>query len=675
MASRSRSVTSRYFEPRLCVVQVTLPLLSSTMDSRRRSTMQPAPDFHGGARSGIPVPASVKKQSSTLRMSLAGPALRAPHPPSSGPGSNPRQSILRSQNINPNPLLQSTTKPNYGRTPLNNSMRRGSIWTGGAAVAPAPSSQTLKEPRPLRERSFQTQMRQEISTYLKGAGFEISLATLNNIQGKDYRAIFDFLVLILDPCHPLNQNARFEDEFVPALKALRYPFAHTIDNKWLAAPASMHSWPALLGVLHWLVESCKARALYETSGDPTLQIPSDVPEEFDDPWDHQALAFDYFAQSYIVWLDMVDEFVEPNQNLEDRYARMNERAQLDLEDKTNQLDQANIELNKLKSSAAPIAKLRDENGLLKGDSEKFQKILHQYDVQKKKKIDQIAYEKAELATNGVHLEQLKSDQLKLTEIVKTQNLSPEEVIRMNTDHETLSQSLKDLKQKIAETHRNVMTLEVNVTNRAAAAEEAIDVYTNLLSSLELFPPLPAPLQDVDLTLDLNTAASNPQHLLSGADIRRVIKPTLSAVAESKRSERASVESERIKFDNELDQLTLECENVDEEIGEVEKKVVGLNDQADDLRDVAQQEALVANGEAARLERDLAHARTAALANGMGVKSRLQALQFDYREQVEKVSRLKEETVRAIIKNTHDIAMFKAEVSRYLTDLRVFAEGE
>lgn len=156
---------------------------------------------------------------------------------------------------------------------------------------------------------------------------------------------------------------------------------------------------------------------------------------------------------------------------------------------------------------------------------------------------------------------------------------------MNTDHESLSQNLRDLRQKIAEIYKNVMVLEVNVANRAAAAEEAIDVYTNLLTSLGLFPPLDPPLQDVDLTLDLNTASPNPQNLLSGADIRRVIKPTLSAVAESKRSERASVESERIKFDNELDQLTLECENVDEEIGEVEKKVVGLNDQADDLRDV------------------------------------------------------------------------------------------
>jgi kinetochore protein NDC80 len=181
-------------------------------------------------------------------------------------------------------------------------------------------------------------MRQDIFNYLQSAGLDISMATLTNIQGKDYRAIFDYLVLSVDQSHPLNQNARFEDEFVPALRALRYPFAHQIDNKWLAAPASMHSWPSLLGVLHWLVEVCKVhlfhvhiihaftgrtilqmRGEYLCSGHPTLQIPSDVPAEFDDPWDHRTLAFEYYEQAYIVWLDLVDEFVEPNQKLEDRY--------------------------------------------------------------------------------------------------------------------------------------------------------------------------------------------------------------------------------------------------------------------------------------------------------------------------------------------------------------------
>lgn len=138
-------------------------------------------------------------------------------------------------------------------------MRRGSVWPGGPTLAPPSNSQTVKDARPLRDRHYQLKMRQDILNYLQSGGFDISMASLANIQGKDYRAIFDFLLLTLDPSHPLGQSSRFEDEFVPALKSLRYPFAHQIDNKWLAAPASMHSWPSLLGVLHWLVEMCKVR--------------------------------------------------------------------------------------------------------------------------------------------------------------------------------------------------------------------------------------------------------------------------------------------------------------------------------------------------------------------------------------------------------------------------------
>ena len=90
---------------------------STTMfDSARRSTMQPPSDLN--ARSHLPVPSTVKKPTHTGRMSLAGPALRGPYPmPGQIPGTNPRQSMMRSQNVNP--LLQSASKPNFGRTPLH----------------------------------------------------------------------------------------------------------------------------------------------------------------------------------------------------------------------------------------------------------------------------------------------------------------------------------------------------------------------------------------------------------------------------------------------------------------------------------------------------------------------------------------------------------------------------
>jgi kinetochore protein NDC80 len=96
-----------------------------------------------------------------------------------------------------------------------------------------------------------------------------------------------------------------------------------------------------------------------------------------------------------------------------------------------------------------------------------------------------------------------------------------------------------------------------------------------------------------------------------------------------------------------------------------------------------------------LERNIAQAKAAAIANGTNAVTRKQTLELRwvislvsrshrssptdcwdrYREQTDKASRLKEEIVRAIIKNSHDIAMFKEEVSRHLTELRDFAEAD
>lgn len=250
-----------------------------------------------------------------------------------------------------------------------------------------------------------------------------------------------------------------------------------------------------------------------------------------------------------------------------------------------------------------MGELKKRNEQLKKDSEKLKKIQERYESRRDKILEQIAFEKTEILKGGRFINyiflyrrfschrlgellgSLKSELNKLGETVKMQNLTPEEVIRMNTDRETLTRNLEDLKQKIAETHKIVMSLEVKVTNRAAAVEEALDTYTNMLSALELFPNPPEPWQDIDMTLELNSASANPQHLLIGLDIKKVIRPTLSSIAETKRLERAAVENDSVKVNNELDQFTTECKNLNYELGEQEKKATSISEQADDLRDV------------------------------------------------------------------------------------------
>lgn len=156
---------------------------------------------------------------------------------------------------------------------------------------------------------------------------------------------------------------------------------------------------------------------------------------------------------------------------------------------------------------------------------------------------------------------------------------------MNTEHETLSRDLENLRNRLTDTGNLVAKLEVSLDKKLRDAEEALDTYTNLLNVMNLFPPLPPPLEDVDFRLSLNNASANASELLLGADVREVIKPKLGVVAELRRLEKADVESESIKVDHELDQLLLTCENFGEEIMEVSKKVEALNEQADELREV------------------------------------------------------------------------------------------
>ena len=41
------------------------------------------------------------------------------------------------------------------------------------------------------------------------------------MQGGDYHAIFETLVLTVDPFYLFKDGARFEEEFIPALRSVR----------------------------------------------------------------------------------------------------------------------------------------------------------------------------------------------------------------------------------------------------------------------------------------------------------------------------------------------------------------------------------------------------------------------------------------------------------------------
>ena len=63
----------------------------------------------------------------------------------------------------------------------------------------------------------------------------------------------------------------------------------------------------------------QARLHYMESEHPTLQFSDIIPEEFDDPDHHAALAFDYFAEAYDAFFQGSDIFEQQHRKLEERY--------------------------------------------------------------------------------------------------------------------------------------------------------------------------------------------------------------------------------------------------------------------------------------------------------------------------------------------------------------------
>lgn len=572
----------------------------------------------------------------------------------------PRQSVVRS--LNANPLLQSTSKQSVGKTPLKaNNARRGSLWGGGgSAVPPTRTIAVTRDPRQLREKNIQLAMRQDIVGWLKAHDFDTSSNPLSNIHAKGYQMIFRQLVLIIDDGYNFSDNVPLQDEVLNTLRALEYPYVSSLDAKWFAAPASMHSWPSLLGVLHWLVELGKCYEEYLNGDSLTLLEAELVPDEFDDPMHHQALSIHYYEHAYELYMSGEVDFAIPLQAVEDRYAVKNERLQSLLDEETEELGRQNAEYEQLISSAPPLEMEQKQNELMKRDLDRFAQNLSRHDARMKSGLQSLATEKAEIEKLLADLVQLKAEKTRLSEVVKVQNLTPEEVERMNKEHDTLVRNVEDLKAKVTQTNKLVMSLEVSLTNRVAAAEEVIDQYNTLLSSPGLIPP-----DAEDLTIELSMASSDLQQLVRGPDMRKVVRPALSKWAEMCRMEIDAVKREKIVVDDQHDHVVHECEDLIQEIETETAKVHALTEQAEEMREAAQQEATVNNTRAAELERTMAQARMAAMAHGVGAKSRLQAVEIAYREQQEKIARVKEETIRAIIKNSTEIAEMKEAVARQL----------
>jgi kinetochore protein NDC80 len=181
------------------------------------------------------------------------------------------------------------------------------------------------------------------------------------------------------------------------------------------------------------------------------------------------------------------------------------------------------------------------------------------------------------------LASIRAELLRSQQVVKEQNMSADEVIRMNTEYDSLSQNVNEAGRKAQDGRNAVSSLEVAVANRGGRAEEVVDAYNDKLLALQLVDAAP---DGTTLTLELNTASSTPDMILGGPDLRKVVKPALNRAAEQRRLEKAKLESEKLSVDHVLDKLTTDCDSEQEVMDVYIQETTQLTEHTNSIREAS-----------------------------------------------------------------------------------------
>ncbi|CAN0035568.1 unnamed protein product, partial [Discosporangium mesarthrocarpum] len=121
--------------------------------------------------------------------------------------------------------------------------RRSSATANGAAKA---------DPRPLSDKAYMAACIRALVEYLSDHDYDqpINPKALTRPSGRDFNNIMGFLFRQID-CNYMPP-ARFEDDVIPMLKAIHYPFQ--LSKSSLAAVGAPQTWPKVMGAISWVVE-------------------------------------------------------------------------------------------------------------------------------------------------------------------------------------------------------------------------------------------------------------------------------------------------------------------------------------------------------------------------------------------------------------------------------------
>lgn len=580
-----------------------------------------------------------------------------------------------------------------GSQPPPSTTRRSSAYnrssTGGSigqSFFSTTNKSVQKDPRPLKNAQFKQKMQSEITDYLLENGFEMDMKhqlaqnALQSPTQKDFYMIFQWLYMRLDQNYMFS-SGKPETEVLPLLTNLKYPYVATITRTQLTAVGSQNTWPAMLGMLHWLMELAKVTDQYQSG------YYDQFAEEEGYPIGTDRIVFKYIAKCYNAWLSEIDDHEEFEREMVEAFDERDAGYIDELERLQDMNKQYKEELAELEMSMQPLKKANEERQVLEGDLLRFGEYVEKLEVKMKRHEEHINKIKEEV--EGSKQDLLESEKLKasLQKQVDAQGLTPQDIDRMNTERGKLNQGLQQVKAKSDEVQQKLDEHEHNAQSKLEQLERAVSRYNQLAYQIGLTPATAPrakgkefeltilPLQDLDgdgkLLLDQRTGYLPSQVL--GRDLRHDIKPFLEDLRRETGVDIHNIMDDSTKHSEYIDRIAEALADKRDELETLSVKVQSANNEYQELKETMQEEINMSNAEMEKQAAGLKQMRVGMNKGLLEAEQRFQRTGIEYDEFTQAFIHQREKLHGETKKIVDETIDFKVYIQKQLEDFELLAE--
>lgn len=500
-----------------------------------------------------------------------------------------------------------------------------------------------RDPRPLKDRSFQTRIGQELLEYMARHDFEaemnhaLSPNVIKSPTQKDFNYMFQWLYHRIDPSHKFLKN--IDQEVPPILKQLRYPFARSITKSQLAAVGGQN-WSTFLGLLHWMMQLAQMLDGYAANkyNEACMEAGVDVSGD--------SIIFGFLSSAYRDWLSMDEDTSDEDAERVlaphvEAMAAAFEHSRSRFTSELDMLEAENARLLKeiedMEKSTPDPAVLDNHFKIMEEDKVKFEEY-NTLAVQRSEKYEsRIQVLQEELDKLEQELKEADEERRGLQRSVDAQGISMQDIDRMTAERERLQKGVESASQRLDEVKRKVAERESEASRKLDELERMVDKYNTLAYQIALIPATAANAKGREYELHVmvddgpefgsshlkgsgGTPASSAERLLADAttgyqpghvlnlDLRGQIRSSCSALRKEISERRSAAMDDMMKDHELLDGIKEAIEDKRSEVEALNHRVRAAEEEYEKTKEVTTAQKMASDAQIEKMEKELSRMR-------------------------------------------------------------------